>query len=157
MWLFLLLTLSGCGFHLKGYQQDASPVLNGLYVAGGSERNTLAGVLAHSLRTGGVELAPDAESATAWVSITKERMKSRVMAVDANGKALDSEFQMTASFRLISEAGGKPQTQTLELARQLSYSGTDELGQRNEAALLRSDMRQDMAYQIIRRLEALLK
>jgi LPS-assembly lipoprotein len=157
IWLFLLLTLSGCGFHLKGYQQDASPVLNGLYVEAGEARNTLAGVLAYSLRTGGVTLAADAESAKARVSITRERLQSRVMAVDSNGKALDSEFQLSASFRLITAAEGEPQTQSLELVRQLSYSGTDELGQRNEASLIASDLRQDMANQIIRRLEALLK
>ena len=53
--------------------------------------------------------------------------------------------------------GVEPQTQSLELVRQLSYSGTDELGQRNEAALLTNDMRNDLANQIIRRLEVLLK
>ncbi|MGD9163140.1 MAG: LPS assembly lipoprotein LptE [Chromatiales bacterium] len=159
MWplLLLLLTLSGCGFHLKGYQQAASPALNGLYVERGEERGTLAGTLAHNLRTGGVELAADARSAKARVKITQERLQSRVLAVDANGKALDSELQLEASFRLTPASGDEPTTQTLELVRQLSYSGSDELGQRNEAALLADDMRNDMANQIIRRLEALLQ
>ena len=157
IWLTLLLTLSGCGFHLKGYQQAADPVLNGLYVEEAEARGTLAGVLARDLRIAGVALAADSESAKAWVKITQERLQRRVMAVDENGKALDSEFQLTASFRLTTADGDEPATQTLELVRQLSYSGTDELGQRNEAALLISDLRQDMASQIIRRLEALLK
>ncbi len=155
--LVLLFVLSGCGFHLKGYQQAASPVLNGLYVEAGEGRDTLAGMMALNLRISGIKLAPDAESAKARVSITKEQMKRRVLAVDANGKALDSEFQLIASFRLSTASGDEPQTQTLELVRQLSYSGTDELGQRNEAALLARDLRNDMANQIIRRLEALLK
>jgi LPS-assembly lipoprotein len=155
--LLLLLTLVGCGFHLKGYQQAASPVLNGLYVEGGGERGTLAGILAYKLRTSGVELAADAQSAKAQVEITRERLQSRVLAVDANGKALDSELQLVASFRLTYASGDEPTTQSLELVRQLSYSGSDELGQRNEAALLTIDMRNDMANQIIRRLEALLQ
>ena len=157
IWLSLLLLLGGCGFHLKGFQQTASPALNGLFVEGGEARNSLAGVLAYNLRTAGVQLAADPESAKARVSITRERLQSRVLAVDANGKALDSEFQLSASFRLVGEPGSEPQSQSLELVRQLSYSGTDELGQRNEAALISSDLRQDMASQIIRRLEALLK
>lgn len=157
IWLLLLLVLNGCGFHLKGYQQAASPVLDGVYIEAGEARDTLAGVLAHNLRTGGVKLASEPETAKAKVKITKERLQSRVLAVDANGKALDSEFQLSASFRLTTAVGAEPHEQSLELVRQLSYSGTDELGQRNEAALLASDMRNEMAYQIIRRLEALLK
>mgnify|MGYP006225577423 CR=1 FL=1 len=153
----MLLVLSGCGFHLKGYQQAASPVLDSLYVEGGESRNTLAGVLAHNLRTGGVKLAAEQKTAKAQVKITRERMQRRVLAVDANGKALDSEFQLSASFRLTTAFASEPHEQSLELVRQLSYSGTDELGQRNEAALLASDMRNEMANQIIRRLEALLK
>jgi LPS-assembly lipoprotein len=157
LWLALLLTLAGCGFHLKGYQQAASPVLNGLYVEGGEDRGTLAGILAHNLRIGGVELAADAEAAKARLIITGERQQRRVLAVDASGKALDSELQLMAGFRLTRAAGGEPETQTMELVRQLSYGGDDELGQRNEAALLLNDMRNEMANQIIRRLEALLK
>ena len=153
----LLLTLTGCGFHLKGYQQAASPALNGLYVEGGEARGTLAGTLAHNLRLGGIQLAADAQSAKSRVAITSERQQSRVLAVDASGKALDSELQLMASFRLIRASGGDPETQTLELVRQLSYGGDDELGQRNEAALLLEDMRYEMANQIIRRLEALLQ
>ncbi len=153
----LLLTLAGCGFHLKGYQQAASPALNGLYVAESERRDTLAGTLAYNLRIGGVKLAADAQGARARVEITSEQMQRRVLSVDANGKALDSEFQLTASFRLSRAGGGEAQTQSLELIRQLSYSGTDELGQRNEAAQLSRDMRSDLANQIVRRLEALLK
>jgi len=154
----LLIILSGCGFHLKGYQQAASPALDGLYVNGGEERNSLAGVLAYNLRISGVKLASEAKSAKAQVQITSERTHSRVLSVDANGKALDSEFQLSASFRLSrAQGGGEAKTQSLEVVRQLSYSGTDELGQRNESVLLINDMRNDLANQIIRRLEALLK
>jgi outer membrane lipopolysaccharide assembly protein LptE/RlpB len=39
--------------------------------------------------------------------------------------------------------------------RQLSFSGDDELGQRNETNLMKYDMRNEMAEQIIRRLEAI--
>lgn len=155
--LLLMLTLTGCGFHLKGYQQEASQALDGLYVVAGEQRNTLAGTLSYNLRIGGVKLAEGAESAKAKVEITRERLQSRVLAVDASGKALDQELQLAASFRLTRVSGGDPETQDLELVRQLSSSGRDELGQRNELAMLADDMRNEMANQIIRRLEALLK
>ncbi len=157
LWPFLLLLLSGCGFHLKGYQQAASPVLEGLYVVGGEQRDSLAGSLDLNLRTGGVKLAADEETARARVEITSERLSSRVLAVDAGGKALDSEFRLVAGFRLTLASGGDPHSDSLELVRLLSYSGTDELGRRNEAALLAGDLRNEMANLIIRRLESLLK
>jgi len=154
--LLMLLPLTGCGFHLKGYQQ-ISPVLNGLYVVGGEQRDTLAGVLQRNLHSAGVKLAADETSAKYRLQITREKFLTRVLAVDASGKALDSELELQAAFRLSQAAGMDPLEEHLELVRQLSYSGTDELGQRNESALLSKDMRSDMASQIIRLLQARLK
>jgi LPS-assembly lipoprotein len=155
--LLLLSLLAGCGFHLKGYQQSASPVLDGLYVVAGEQRSSLAGTLSHNLRISGIKMATSGESARARVEIIDEQLLSRVLAVDAGGKALDRELRLVASFRLSYTSGRESQTQTLELVRQLSYGGSDELGQRNETAMLTNEMRNDMANQIIRRLEALLR
>lgn len=152
----LLLLPAGCGFHLKGYQQ-ASPALNGLYVAGGERRGSLAGTIQINLRSAGVELADAPESARYRLQILRETMRRRVLSVDANGKALDSEFQLQATYRLTRADGGESIEESLELVRQLSYSGADELGQRNEAALMTEDMRSDLAHQIIRQLQARLK
>ena len=80
------------------------------------------------------------------------------MSVDANGKVLEYELRLEAAFKVL--AAGAAQTlpeQRLELTRQLTLSDADELGLRNEAALMRIDMRLDMAGQIIRRLQAGLK
>jgi LPS-assembly lipoprotein len=157
LWLLLLPLPTGCGFHLKGYQQAASPALDGLYVVGGEQRDSLAGNLYLNLRTGGVKLAAAEQGARARVEITHERLQSRVLAVDAGGKALDLEFRLEAGFRLTLAADATTRSDTLELVRQLSYSGDDELGRRNEEALLKSDLRNEMANQIMRRLERLLR
>ena len=152
----MLSLLSACGFHLKGYQQAASPVLDGGYVERGGERDTLAGVLQRNLQISGAKLATDADSAKYRVKIERDQIKTRVLAVDGSGKALDSEYRLTAVFKLSVEGEEATDAQSLELVRQLSYSGDDELGRRSEAALLVEDMRKDIANQIIRRLEAQL-
>ena len=155
--VLLGLLLAGCGFHLKGYTQP-SAALNGLHILGGDEPESLAGVLQSDLLAGGVILMPDRESAKYTVQIIREKFSSRVLSVDANGKALDNEIRLQAEVRLIpSEQGGASEEQQLELVRQLSFSGSDELGQRNETTLMMGDMRRDMSAQIIRRLEARLK
>ena len=155
--VLLVLGLSGCGFHLKGYQQT-TPNLDGLFIERGEQRGTLAGVIKQELKIAGVLLADSLEGAKHHLRITQERYGQRVMSVDANGKVLEYELRLEAAFEVL--AAGSPQTlplQRLDLTRQLTLSDADELGQRNEAALMRIDMRQDMAGQIIRRLQAGLK
>ncbi|MCU7929616.1 MAG: hypothetical protein KZQ90_02370 [Candidatus Thiodiazotropha sp. (ex Codakia rugifera)] len=157
-WLLLVLTqLVGCGFHLKGYQQP-STALNGLYVMESDLQDSVASILRRDLQNGGVAMASDTETARFSLLVTQEKFSSRVLSVDANGKALDNEIRLVVSFRLIpAELDETAAEQQLELVRQLSFSGSDELGQRNEAALMKNDMRNDMASQIIRRLEVQLR
>ena len=157
-WLFgLLLLLAGCGFHLKGYQQ-ADPALDGLFVEQAEQRDSLAGVIQRELVTAGVKLADTAETAKHRLRIRADRFTQRVLSVDASGKALEYELSLQAGFDVAAADGSERlPLQSLELLRQLTLSGQDELGYRNEAALLRIDMRLDMADQIIRRLQAQLK
>jgi LPS-assembly lipoprotein len=153
LWALILL-LNGCGFYLKGYSQP-SAALNGLYIVGGDEPESLAGVLQSDLLSGGVILATDRDSAKYLFQVMQEKLTSRVLSVDANGKALDKELRLQAKVRLFLMGSGKdPHEEQLELVRQLSISGGDELGQRNEANQMKNDMRRELAAQIIRRLEA---
>ncbi|QYZ65950.1 MAG: lipoprotein [Gammaproteobacteria bacterium (ex Lamellibrachia satsuma)] len=153
--LSILLIVSGCGFHLKGYQQ-ATPNLNGLFVEDAENRQSLAGVLQRDLRASGALLAASAAEAKYRLSLT-EIFKYRVLSVDENGKALEYELRLKSDFSVVDREGNTAlPEQHLELVRELTYSGTDELGRRNEAKLVRGDMRTDMADQIVRRLQAQL-
>lgn len=154
--LVMLLMLPGCGFHLKGYAQP-SAALNGLYIVAADRIDTVAGVLQRELLSGGVILSPDRQAAKYVFQVLDEKFSSRVLSVDANGKALDNELRLLARVRLTARSGMQPHEESLELVRQLSFSGSDELGQRNETALMMDDMRRDLAAQIIRRMEAGLR
>ena len=158
-WLLLavLLGLGGCGFHLKGYQQ-ASPDLDGLFIEQAVEGGALAGVIRQQLLVSDVKLSDSAEQAKSVLRILQERFSQRVLSVDANGKVLEYELLLEASFS-VSRAGAQelPTPQHLELTRQLAFSGSDELSRRNEAELMHNDMLTDMANQIIRQLQAQLK
>ncbi|RLJ22133.1 hypothetical protein DJ030_02280 [bacterium endosymbiont of Escarpia laminata] len=155
LYLSALLILAGCGFHLKGYHQ-ATPNLNGLFVENAENRKSLAGVLQRDLRASGALLAASAVVAKNLLSLT-EAFKYRVLSVDENGKALEYELRLKSDFSVVDREGKAAlPDQHLELVRELTYSGTDELGRRNEAKLVRGDMRTDMADQIVRRLQAQL-
>jgi LPS-assembly lipoprotein len=155
--LAVLLGQAGCGFHLKGYQQ-ASPNLDGLYIEQGSGRDNLAGAIHQQLLVSGVELATSAAQAKNVLRILRDRVSQRVISVDANGKVLEYELLLEASFSVAGSASQEsPTPRNLELTRQLISSGSDELGRRREAEQMRHDMRTDMAGQIIRQLQALLR
>ncbi|MBL3590369.1 MAG: hypothetical protein JMN24_11335 [gamma proteobacterium endosymbiont of Lamellibrachia anaximandri] len=154
-YLSILLILAGCGFHLKGHHQ-ATPNLNGLFVENAENRQSLAGVLQRDLRASGARLAASAAAAEHRLSLS-EVFKYRVLSVDENGKALEYELRLKSNFSVVDREGKTAlPDQHLELVRELTYSGTDELGRRNEAKLVRGDMRTDMADQIVRRLQAQL-
>jgi len=156
--LSALLLLAGCGFHLKGYQQAGSPDLDGLYIEQQEDQGGLAEQVRQQLLISDVNLAASAAQAKNILRILQERFGQRVISVDANGKVLEYELQLQASFS-VSKAGQQetPQPQQLELTRQLTFSGSDELSRRSEAQLIRGDMLADMAAQIIRQLQARLK
>jgi LPS-assembly lipoprotein len=153
----LLVLLAGCGFHLRGYNQT-TPNLDGLFVDASERRDSLAGEIRLQLAGVGARLAATSAEARHLLRISGEQFSQRVMSVDANGKVLEFELRLQAVFE-VQGAGNVevlPQ-QPMELTRQVSSTGADELGQRNEAELLRGDMRRDMASQIIRALQAQLK
>ncbi len=152
-----LLWLAGCGFHLKGYQQ-ASPNLDGLLIEQNDEQGRLAGVIQQQLLVSDVKLAASPAQAKNRLRISQERFSQRVISVDANGKVLEYELLLEAKFA-VSAAGAQESAplQSLELTRQLTYSGADELSRRSEAELMRADMLTDMADQVIRQLQAQLK
>jgi LPS-assembly lipoprotein len=151
--LVIALLAAGCGFHLKGYGRS-SPALDGLYIAGFEKQESLAAVLHDNLQAMGTVLAEDPASARLSIEVVEENFSGRVLSVDAGGKALDKELQLSALVRARGPGSGKAGIeQRFELVRQLSFGGDDELGQRNETALMKYDMRSEMADQIIRRLE----
>jgi LPS-assembly lipoprotein len=153
--LLIVFLSTGCGFHLKGYGR-LSPALDGLYIVGSGKRESLAAVLYDNLRGRGAVLVDDPASAKLIIEILEEKFTSRVLSVDAGGKALDKELHLSALARArVPGSGEEGMEQLFDLMRQLSFSGDDELGQRNETNLMKYDMRNEMAEQIIRRLEAI--
>jgi LPS-assembly lipoprotein len=153
--LLIAVLSAACGFHLKGYGR-LSPVLNGLYISGFEKQESLAAVLHESLLARGAVLAEDPATAKRVIEVAEENFSSRVLAVDAGGKALDEELKFSVLVRTwVPGITDNTAEQPLELVRQLSFSGDDELGQRNETIMMKYDMRNDMVEHIIRRLEAL--
>ncbi len=156
LWVVLVLLLSGCGFHLKGYQQ-ATPNLDGLYIQGDAGRASLAAMLRQELSASGAKLAASEAAARHHLQVLKDQIEYRALSVDANGKALEYELKLTVEYQVTAATGEQRiEPQSLQVLRQLIYNGTEELGRRNEAALVQQEVRRNLAGQILRQLQARL-
>lgn len=153
VWL-LALTLSGCGFQLRGKAEvpaDLSPA----FIEGG-------GATAKSLRSTfeshGRDLAATREQARIIVRIQAEHLSSRVLSVNREGKVIAYELHYTVRFDAVSPNGAeKVPVQTVELVRDYVNPDTEVLGKQLESEQIVRDMQQDAAGQIIQRIKAQLR
>ena len=152
--ILLVLSLQGCGFHLKG-QQSLSPVLASLEVQGGDQLARLIRGQLAELKAGA---GPKPDASSARLHILSEHFSRRVLSLDSAGKAIEYELTYHASY-WVDGADGKPliETQNNQMSRSYYSSGEEELGRQGEADLIRQDMIRTMADRILRQLEVQLK
>ena len=150
-----LILLSACGFHLRG-AVDIPPNLLPVFVeAGGS--SLVGNQLRDQFQLSTTPQAPSAREARAIVRILGESRRSRVGALDRNGKIIATEIFLDVRFDA-REAGGKELVapRRLELSRSFEDADVEVLGKQLEAEIIYNDMAQDAANQILAMLRAAL-
>ncbi len=153
--LLATLTLTGCGYQLRGVT-EIPPELSPMYVQAPRSSHTAAAVKS-ALQANGMELAANPKDANTIVRILNEKEENRVSAVNSQGKVIGTELQLKVTFDAI--GGGRQnlaERQVIELARDYVNPGAQVIGKTEEALLIRQDMRQDMADRILHRLKAQL-
>lgn len=149
--LLLLLSISACGFHLRGSVQ-LPPTLSELALLDATPATDIAPELSRGLRGAGVRL--DA-SAPMRLQIRSEEYGKRVLSVDASGRAQEYGLSYTVRFSLRTADGELwlPET-SVTLSRDLRFDASAVLATEGEERLLRAEMRQEAVLQILRRLQA---
>ncbi|MGC7405016.1 LPS assembly lipoprotein LptE [Pandoraea pneumonica] len=153
-WIALLscaLTLSACGFQLRGASEYA---FRRLYISGGGQ---MATDIKRYIRYGSkdtvvVDAPKDADARLELLGQTSSRT---AVSLDSSGQAREYEMRSTFVFQLVTPDGTAiiPQS-TIRLSRNLPYSDSEASARDTEAALLNRDMEKDAVDQIIRRMEA---
>lgn len=153
-WIALLgcaLTLSACGFQLRGASEYA---FHRLYISGGGQ---MAIDISRYIRYGSkgtvvVTNPADADARLEIVNVTNSRT---AVSLDANGQAREYEMRSAYTFQLVTP-DGRPiiPLNTIRLVRNLPYSDSETTARDTESALLNRDMQKDAVDQIIRRMEA---
>lgn len=150
--LVLTLTLSACGFHLRGKAGYELPFQT-LYLQASSAQSILAAQLKRSLEANDIVFTPTAATAPFTLQIVSEHMDKQILSLSGAGRVLEYRLQYRVSFRAYDAqqrdwmAPGE-----ITLRRDFSYDDAQVLAKAKEESLLYQDMRNDAVQQILRRL-----
>lgn len=149
----LILSISACGFSLRGSGSLPLPVL---YLQS-EQADRITNEIKRILSEDGISLAPSAQAAQVVVYLRHEVLDKRVLSVSAvSGKLEEVEL----NYRLELEARRPDETvvlkkQLLSLLRDYSFDIHAVLAMGAEEEVLREELFQDMIAQVVRRLRAI--
>jgi LPS-assembly lipoprotein len=154
----LVLSLSGCGFHLSGVgeQQQFPQSLSTLRVRQENVQNSMLRVeMERVLKTQARIQVVSGPPSVPVLTLYDERSETRAVSVDQNVRV--SEFLITyhVSFD-VRDASGKEivKRQRITLQRNFSFDKNAQLAMEREAQEIQERMRTDAVQQIMRRLAA---
>lgn len=156
--LAIIVWLAGCGFQLRG-QAQLPPELRVTYVqsqqAIGTPPSVLSRKLQALLESNGVTVARDPAQATATITILREGNGRRVVAADRFDIKREYRLTYDASYQ-VTLANGKTliSAEGVSANRSVLYDENRVLGFEAAQESLTDSMAEDMAWQIIRRLQA---
>jgi LPS-assembly lipoprotein len=151
-----LLTLSGCGFHLRGSNGDADLPFKTLYL-GVAETSTLGAELKRNIRaSGNTTIVSDPKLADARLEVLTETRDRVVQSLNSQGRIREYTLYYRLTFRVLGKADAVllPPTEIV-LKRDISFNESQVLAKESEEGLLYRDMQSDLVQQIMRRLAAI--
>lgn len=149
-----VLSVFGCGFHLRG-GAELPPSVQTLSVQAGNPYSELAGDLRRAFQSSGVRLVDEPREADAVVRILGENTGRRVVSVSSGGKVREYELLYTVTFNTTDGQGRETiAPQSITQNREYTFDETAVLGTAEEEALLYRDMQQQAVRQILQRVQA---
>lgn len=150
--LITLLTLSACGFHLRG-QLPLPENASVLYVD--ANATEFRGELIDGLRTAGATIVDEPALAKATLKIKDEYAEREALTVNTDGKATSYKLHYTIDFSIVDAEEKVLKENAVSESRQYSFeSGQATLQEREEAELL-EEMRKELVLKLIRQLGAI--
>ena len=152
------LLLTACGFQLRG-QAQLPPAMAVTYIASNTPSSAPPSELERTLRlvleTNGVTVTDDSQAATATIAILGESESRRTLATGPNGEVREYTLNYIVDYavRLADGAELIPKD-TLRVSRDVLYDEAQVLGRAAGETITMRDMIYDVAYSIIRRLQA---
>jgi LPS-assembly lipoprotein len=150
----MLAAVSGCGFQLQDTASTLSPALAQTYIASTETRSEFIDSLRDVLRLHGVDIVGERD-ASAVLTIEQDETGTRLLSVNARNIAREYEIYYAVTFSL-RVAGHEPVTsEPILLTRAYTYDETKVLAKAREEQILRRALAEDLARQVVRRIEAM--
>ncbi len=150
---FIVIVLSACGFHLRGWDLETS--IESAFVAA-KPRNTLAGPLRRALAQAGVRLTEGASQAAVVIELLDQRREYRSVSVTRGARAAEYELMLGAYFTIRADGQALSEPRWVEVERAYSIDRDNIVGSSEEAALIEEELRADLIQQIVRSLNAVM-
>ena len=157
--LALAVTVSGCGFHLRGDGGHYTLPFPTMYV-GLPESSPLAVDLKRNINANGsttvVKTAKEADGIIEVISNPEKTKTKTILSLDNNGRVRQYLLQYSIVFRVIDKQGKELLGPTpIGLSRPIDFNDTQLLAKEQEEALLYKDMQTDLVQQMMRRIAAI--
>jgi len=152
---FMLVTLVGCGFHLRG-AADIPDSLKTIYVQGVDLNSGLGRELKLALTRNDVNVVTSYQDDAAVLTILENSIERRVLSVGSDAKVSEYELFGTAKFTIVDSQGqALAEQQEVHAIRDLQFDQDQVLGKVEEAQALREQINQQMVQSILTRLSVL--
>ncbi len=151
--LLVTLSLTACGFHLRGSQlQDMAFAFKSLYLKAPAETLFVAELRA-ALNANKVAMTPTSESADLLLEVVSEQTNKNILSLSGSGRVQEYQLIYRVSLRAYDnkQVDWLPPEEIM-LTRILSYDDAQILAKEQEETQLYRDMRTDAVGQAIRRL-----
>jgi outer membrane lipopolysaccharide assembly protein LptE/RlpB len=146
--------LAGCGFQLRSAESLRLPTrLSPMHLSGTAATDPLGAELVAALSEAGVTITSSRETAQSFLVLSGRDNRRRVLAVNAQGRAIEYEMVDAVTFELL-DRERNVLLPAFRVVNESSYSDPtgDPLGKAGEQVLLRDTARRDTVQQIMARL-----
>ena len=148
-----LCLLAGCGFRLAG-SGSLPAAMETTYLESSARNSDFFGSLAEALRRRGLELVDSSADAGARLIISEDSSGQRVLSVSARNIPREYEIFYAVTFSLVAGGEALIDNEPLLVRRNYTYDETEVLGKEREESILRRALADDLARQVVRRIEA---
>jgi len=148
----ILLSLSGCGFHLQGAMKLAPPFQK-LYLQTNDPYGQLSRKLQQYLKMSNVQMVTNPNDAQVILVILQDDTLKNLLSVNGTQQTRSYNIEVRVTFAVTDNKGRiLILPQALTESRVITVQSNQVLGSSNEASLLYQHMRNSLAYAIMNRL-----
>ena len=147
--------ISACGFQLRGVGSNTVSIpaeWKSMTLITGNPNSELSREVVSRFSANGVEWT-DRKSASYQLRLGGERFQQRNLSLNAEARAAEFELTMRTRFTVVAKGGEEiiPETEA-SVVKQMENDPRNVVGKAEEVRLLKSEMRAELAQQIMRRI-----